>query len=73
MKNCLISSREDGADFPIFEAVRYKRIVFENVEIKGFSDPYAVVDSTDRVTVLGGDPIKLTVSNELPSGLAVIP
>ena len=73
MKNCLISSREDGADFPIFEAVRYKRIVFENVEIKGFSDPYAVVDSTDRVTVLGGDSIKLTVSNELPSGLAVIP
>jgi hypothetical protein len=73
MNNSLISSREDGADFPIFEAVRYKSIVLENVRFEGFVDPYAVVDAPDRISVIGGDPIRLAVSDELPSGLARIP
>ena len=73
MNNSLISSREDGADFPIFEAVRYKSIVFENVRFEGFIDPYAVVDAPDRISVIGGDPIRLAVSDALPSGLARIP
>jgi hypothetical protein len=73
LRNCVISSRENGADFPVFEAVRYKRITLENVEIHGFSDPYAVVDSPDRINVTLGDSIRLVVSDALPSGLARIP
>ncbi len=59
MKNVVISSRADGADFPILEANNCKYIEFDNVTVKGFKNPHINTDAPEKITVKGGTEIEL--------------
>ena len=48
-KNVKISAREDGADFPIFDAKRCKYIEFDNVTVEGFARPHVISDRKDNI------------------------
>lgn len=57
LKNVKITAREEGADFPIFNATSCKYIEFDNVKIEGFKDPYVMTDAPDRIKIIGGTPL----------------
>lgn len=63
LKNVKITAREDGADFPIFSATSCKYIEFDNVEIKGFKEPFVLTDAPDRIKIIGGTPLTVKLSN----------
>ena len=59
MKNVKLTAREQGADFPLFEATSCKYIEFDNVTVEGFGEPYAVTDNPDAIKIIGGTNIKI--------------
>ena len=61
LKNVKLTAREDGADFPIFNATDCKYIEFDNVTVDGFKEPYIVTDNKENVKIIGGTEIKINV------------
>lgn len=59
LKNVKLTAREDGADFPLFEAKNCKYIEFDNVTVEGFSDPYIITDNADKVKIIGGTNVRI--------------
>jgi len=59
LKNVKITAREEGADFPLFNATNCKYIEFDNVTIEGFKTPCAVTDNPDKVKIIGGTQVDL--------------
>ncbi|MBR2431397.1 MAG: hypothetical protein IKB23_00590, partial [Clostridia bacterium] len=59
LKNVKLTAREDGADFPLFEAKNCKYIEFDNVTVEGFSDPHIITDNADKVKMIGGTNIRI--------------
>lgn len=58
-KNVKITSREPGAEFPIFDAKRCKYIEFDNVTVEGFADPKVVTDRADVIKIINGTDVKI--------------
>ena len=58
LKDCVITSLEEGADFPIFDAKNCKYIEFDNVKVEGFKDAFVTIDNPEVMRVKGGSPIK---------------
>ena len=58
LKDCVITSLEEGADFPIFDAKNCKYIEFDNVKVEGFKDAFVTIDNPDVMCVKGGTEIK---------------
>ena len=54
-----LTAREDGADFPLFEAKNCKYIELDNVTVEGFSDPYIITDNADKVKMIGGTNVRI--------------
>ena len=61
LKNVKLTAREEGADFPIFNATNCKYIEFDNVIVDGFKEPYIVTDNKENVKIIGGTEIKINV------------
>ncbi len=59
MKNVVISSCYEGADFPILEAKSCKYIEFDNVTVKGFNSPYITTDNPEGIRIINGSEIEL--------------
>ena len=60
MKNCFVSSREDEAEFPIFEAKNCKEIVLDGVTVRGFKKPTVVTDNKNIISIKNSDDIEVT-------------
>ncbi len=59
MKNVVISSRVEDADFPILEATSCKYIELDNVTVKGFKKPHIDTDAPEKIVIKGGTEIEL--------------
>ena len=57
LKNVTISSREEGAQFPMINAKNCKLIELENVTIEGFKTPTIVTDNPDCIKTINSTEI----------------
>ena len=55
LKNVLITSREENADFPIFEAKNCKYVELDNVTVKGFKEPFVISDRADNIKLINSE------------------
>ena len=59
LKNVKITARQEGAEFPLFEATNCKYIEFDNVTIEGFKKPAIVTDNPDVIKIIDGTEIEI--------------
>ena len=59
MKNCKLSSRNGFGDEPVAEALNFRDIIFENVDISGYASPKIVYCSAGNIDINDSTPIVL--------------
>ena len=59
LKNVKITAREEGAEFPLFDAKNCKYIEFDNVTVEGFKAPIITADKSEIINIIGGTKINI--------------
>lgn len=59
LKNVKLTAKDEGADFPIFEARNCKYIEFDNVTVEGFANPFVILDDESVMNIKGGTLIEI--------------
>lgn len=64
MKNVKLTAREEGADFPLFNAKNCKCIEFDNVTVEGFRRSHVVTDNPDCIKLVNSTAIEIVKETE---------